>query len=128
MKFFLNIIISILILNCNSNTDPKIQISTGVKSNKGSFEKVLNLTVKTSIEDFDISYYLNNKQINQTHKFLETEIHKTRLLPDSLESIPYYSNEFFKDTEVDELDDAIADIQETYENNDTKYQFYKFEE
>ena len=73
MKFFLNIIISILILNCNSNTDPKIQISTGVKGNKGSFEKVLNLAVKTSIKDFDISYFLNNKQINQTHKFLETD-------------------------------------------------------
>ena len=41
MKFFLNIIISILILNCNSNNDPKIQISTGVKGNKGSFEEVL---------------------------------------------------------------------------------------
>ena len=73
MKFFLNIIISILILNCNSNNDPKIQISTGVKGNKGSFEKVLNLAVKTSIEDFDIKYYLNDMQINQTHKFLETD-------------------------------------------------------
>ena len=73
MKFFLNIIISILILNCDSNTDPKIQISTGVKGNKGSFEKVLNLAVKTSVKDFDISYFLNNKQINQTHKFLETD-------------------------------------------------------
>ncbi|MDC2996851.1 glutaminyl-peptide cyclotransferase, partial [Flavobacteriaceae bacterium] len=73
MKFFLNIIISILILNCDSNTDPKIQISTGVKGNKGSFEKVLNLAVKTSVKDFDISYFLNNKQINQTHKFLKTD-------------------------------------------------------
>ena len=73
MKFFLNIIISILILNCNSNNDPKIQISTGVKGNKGSFEKVLNLAVKTSVKDFDISYFLNNKQINQTHKFLKTD-------------------------------------------------------
>ena len=33
----------------------------------------MNLTVKTSIEDFDISYYLNDKEINQTHKFLETD-------------------------------------------------------
>ena len=73
MKFFLNIIISILILNCNSNAEPKIQILTGVKGNKGSFEKVLNLVVKTSLEDFDTSYYLNNKQIEKTHKFLETD-------------------------------------------------------
>ena len=73
MKFFLNIIISILILNCSSNAEPKIQILTGVKGNKGSFEKVLNLVVKTSLEDFDTSYYLNNKQIEKTHKFLETD-------------------------------------------------------
>ena len=73
MKFFLNIIISILILNCSSNAEPKIQILTGVKGNKGSFEKVLNLVVKTSLEDFDTSYYLNNRQIEKTHKFLETD-------------------------------------------------------
>ena len=73
MKFFLNIIISILILNCSNSTEPKIQILTGVKGNKGSFEKVLNLVVKTSLEDFDTSYYLNNKQIEKTHKFLETD-------------------------------------------------------
>ena len=73
MKFFLNIIISILILNCSNNTEPKIQISTGVKGNKGNFEKVLNLVIKTSLEEFDISYYLNNKQIKKTHRFLETD-------------------------------------------------------
>jgi len=73
MKFFLNIIISILVLDCSNNTEPKIQISTGVKGNKGNFEKVLNLVVKTSLEDFDTSYYLNSKQINKTHKFLETD-------------------------------------------------------
>ena len=73
MKFFLNIIISILILNCSGNAEPKIQILTGLKGNKGSFEKVLNLVVKTSLEDFDTSYYLNNRQIEKTHKFLETD-------------------------------------------------------
>lgn len=80
------------------------------------YQKVAKVDEETFFRDFAV------------HKFLESEIHKTRLLPDSLESIPYYSNEFFKDTEVEELDDAIADIQETYENNDTKYQFYKFED
>ena len=73
MKSFLNIIISILVLNCSGNTEPKIQISTGLKGNKGSFKDVLNIVVKTSVEDFDISFYLNNKQINKTHKFLETD-------------------------------------------------------
>ena len=73
MKSFLNIIISILVLNCSGNTEPKIQISTGQKGNKGSFKDVLNIVVKTSVEDFDISFYLNNKQINKTHKFMETD-------------------------------------------------------
>lgn len=80
------------------------------------YQKVAKVDEETFFRDFAV------------HKFLESEIHKTRLLPDSLESIPYYSNEFFKDTELEELDDAIADIQETYQNNDTKYQFYKFED
>ena len=80
------------------------------------YQKVAKVDEETFFRDFAV------------HKFLESEIHKTRLLPDSLESIPYYSNEFFKDTEVEELDDAIVDIQETYQNNDTKYQFYKFED
>ena len=30
------------------------------------------------------------------HKYLENDLQKARLLPDSLKSIPYYSNEFFK--------------------------------
>ena len=66
------------------------------------YQKVAKVDEETFFRDFAV------------HKFLETEIHKTRLLPDSLESIPYYSNEFFKDTQVEELDDAIADIQEAH--------------
>src|SRR5690625_7551785 len=31
------------------------------------------------------------------HKYLENEIKRERLLPDTIESIPYYSKEFFKD-------------------------------
>jgi hypothetical protein len=62
------------------------------------------------------------------HKYLENDIQKSRLLPDSLESIPYYSNEFFKDATPRDIDDAIIDIKESYKNNDTKYQLYKFED
>ena len=35
------------------------------------------------------------------HKYLENEIQKTRLLPDSLDYIPYYSNEFFTSKPAD---------------------------
>ncbi len=62
------------------------------------------------------------------HQFLENELKKQRLLPGDLEESIYYSKEFFKDTNEQELNQAVDDIQATYENNDTKYQFYKFED
>lgn len=62
------------------------------------------------------------------HRYLENEIQRSRLLPDSLESIPYYSNEFFKEATSEDLDNAIVDIKESHKNNNQKYQFYKFED
>lgn len=62
------------------------------------------------------------------HRYLENEIKRSRLLPDSLESIPYYSNEFFKEATSEDLDNAIVDIKESHKNNNQKYQFYKFED
>lgn len=57
------------------------------------------------------------------HQFLENELNKDRLKPNDIENI-YYSNEFFKDTTIDELKNAIIDIKETFENNVNKYQYY----
>ncbi|MRT92993.1 Eco57I restriction-modification methylase domain-containing protein [Ancylomarina sp. 16SWW S1-10-2] len=79
------------------------------------FQEVAKVDEETFFRDFAV------------HKYLENEIQKSRLLPDSLESIPYYSNEFFKDATPNDLDDAIIDIKESHKNNDTKYQFYKFD-
>ncbi|HLS11812.1 MAG TPA: Eco57I restriction-modification methylase domain-containing protein [Flavobacteriaceae bacterium] len=62
------------------------------------------------------------------HKYLENEIKRERLLPDTIESIPYYSKEFFKDALPENIEEAIADIKDSYENNDSKYQLYKFED
>ncbi len=62
------------------------------------------------------------------HKYLENEAQKTRLLPDSLDAIPYYSNEFFKDTSTDDLYNAIIDIKDSHDKNDSKYQYYKFDD
>lgn len=62
------------------------------------------------------------------HKYLENEIKRERLLPDTIESIPYYSKEFFKDASPENIEDAIIDIKDSYENNDSKYQLYKFED
>ncbi|MDM1043070.1 MULTISPECIES: Eco57I restriction-modification methylase domain-containing protein [Empedobacter] len=62
------------------------------------------------------------------HNYLEKDLHKIRLLPGVLPSIPYYSKEFFKDTSIDDVNLAISDIKLNFENNSGKYQFYKFEE
>lgn len=80
------------------------------------FQEVAKLDEETFFRDYSV------------HKFLENEIQKYRLLPDTLESIPYYSNEFFKDATPDDLSNAINDIKASHENNDTKYQLYKFED
>ena len=79
------------------------------------FQEVAKVDEETFFRDFAV------------HKYLENEIQKTRLLPDSLASISYYSNEFFKDATTYDLDDALSDIKDSHKKNDTKYQFYKFE-
>lgn len=61
------------------------------------------------------------------HYFLEKENNKTRLSRDTFPHIPFYSNEFFKDTSEDDLRNAISDIKTSYSNNELKYQFYKFD-
>lgn len=80
------------------------------------FQEVAKVDEETFFRDFAV------------HKYLENDIQKSRLLPNSLEPIPYYSNEFFKDATPHDLDDAIVDIKDSHKNNDTKYQFYKFED
>lgn len=80
------------------------------------FKEIAKVDDETFFRDFAV------------HRYLENEIQKSRLLPDSLESIPYYSNEFFKEATSEDLDNAIVDIKESHKNNNPKYQFYKFED
>lgn len=61
------------------------------------------------------------------HYFLEKESNKVRLQRETFAKIPYYSNEFFKDASKGDVEDAIKDIGNSFANNDSKYQFYKFE-
>ena len=79
------------------------------------FQEIAKVDEETFFRDFAV------------HKYLENDIQKTRLLPDSFASISYYSNEFFKDATSNDLDDALSDIKDSHINNDTKYQFYKFD-
>ena len=80
------------------------------------FQNVAKVDEETFFRDFAI------------HKYLENDLHKTRLLPDTFKTMPYYSKEFFKDTTPNNLDEAILDIKNSYKQNNAKYQFYKFEE
>ena len=61
------------------------------------------------------------------HQFLEMEKHKSRLQLSDLPAGIYYSKEFFKGTTVDDVEDAITDIKNDYQNKTQKYQFYSVE-
>jgi len=62
------------------------------------------------------------------HDFLLKEKNRPRLLPDDIQDITYYSKEFFKDATKNDLEEAIADIKTCYATNESKYQYYKFDE
>lgn len=43
--------------------------------------------------------------------------------------MPYFSNEFFEDTKIEDVKDVITDIKESFAKNEWKnYQFYKFDD
>ena len=58
------------------------------------------------------------------HQFLETELHKKRINPNDFPNEIYVSNEFFKDTNVFDVQSAIEDIQRSYEEKLLKYKYY----
>lgn len=58
------------------------------------------------------------------HQFLEKDLSRRRLLPIDLSDEVYYSKEFFKTTEVKDIDDAIEDIKINYKKNSNKYDYY----
>ncbi len=62
------------------------------------------------------------------HNFLENELNRNRLQKDTIADIPYYSNEFFENATEDDLKNAIEDIKNSHRENDSKYQFYSFDE
>lgn len=62
------------------------------------------------------------------HFFLENELKRNRLKPNILEGIPYYSNEFFENATESDLTEALEDIKIGHQNNQSKYQYYRFDE
>lgn len=58
------------------------------------------------------------------HQYLENDLNKERLKQVDLEDDIYYSKEFFKETEIQDIDNAIEDIKENYKANSSKYEYY----
>lgn len=64
------------------------------------------------------------------HKFLEETLKKKSIADTEPDLVSMYSREFFKDATVDDVEAAIADIREEYqnENPDKNYTYYKLAE
>lgn len=58
------------------------------------------------------------------HQFLEHNLQKMRLKSSDIDEGIYFSNEFFKDTSIVDIDEAIKDIKNDFNENLMKYQFY----
>ncbi|MDR2379764.1 MAG: restriction endonuclease, partial [Bifidobacteriaceae bacterium] len=58
------------------------------------------------------------------HRFLEVERGKTRLSRDELAEGIYFRKEFFRDTAPADVQDAIADIRESYDGASDSYDYY----
>ena len=58
------------------------------------------------------------------HQYLENDLNKKRLKQADLEDDIYYSKEFFKETEIEDIDNAIEDIKGNYQANSSKYEYY----
>ena len=85
-----------------------------------NLEKKFEGVAKVDEENFFRDYAI--------HCYLETEAQKARLKQDTLDNIPYYSNEFFKEATAADIEDAISDIKNSFTANSSKYQYYQFEE
>ena len=85
-----------------------------------NLEKKLESVAKVDDETFFRDYAV--------HYFLENELRRIRLDRNAFKGIPYYSNEFFKNATEKDLQDAIKDIKKSHKNNDSKYQYYRFDE
>lgn len=61
------------------------------------------------------------------HQYLEEDLKKKRLMPVDLGEGTYYSREFFKDIEIEDIDNAIEDIKNNYNKNTNKYDYYSLD-
>lgn len=62
------------------------------------------------------------------HRYLEHQLQRSRLRPSDLAEGLYYSREFFREATEEDLRQAMADIEQSYERGEGRYDFFKFEE
>lgn len=62
------------------------------------------------------------------HRYLEHQLQRSRLRPSDLSEELYYSREFFREATEEDLRQAMADIEQSYERGEGRYDFFKFEE
>jgi Eco57I restriction-modification methylase/Type III restriction enzyme, res subunit len=62
------------------------------------------------------------------HLYLENDLKKQRLAPGTFPNIAFYSKEFFKNTTIAEIQQAVIDIKQNHNENSGKYQLYKFDQ
>ena len=79
------------------------------------FESIAKVNDETFFRDHAIHFYLENDK------------QRSRLMPETFDSIPYYSKEFFENVTEQEIEDAIQDIKLNFTQNTSKYQFYNFD-
>lgn len=81
------------------------------------------------VKQFDAIAKIDNVYFRDfaVHKFLETEKGKIRLLLSDIPADVYYSKEFFKDTYIEDLEEAIVDIKKDFSAKTQKYSFYNTE-
>ncbi len=58
------------------------------------------------------------------HTFLEQEKRRERLQPHTIEKLPYYSREFFKNATTEDVEAAVKDIIQSARENNGKYPLY----
>lgn len=80
------------------------------------FEAIAKVTDNIYFRDYSVHY------------FLENDLNKKRLKPTDIDKIPYYSNEFFKETNILDLNKAIEDIKNSFSVGAQKYEFYSVDD
>ena len=73
MKVFISLLAAFLVLSCGIAKDPIIKIKTGQKANRAKAGSQLQLSVKSSLENFKVKYFLNDQPISSNHQFSDTD-------------------------------------------------------